>query len=115
MFDGLKLYEGKMNLEKRDRAIMLAMRNATPRSFYVCEEVDLPHRITFAASINCVDLQIITPKTARALILTRNPSYRFQLDPFQISYPRGAKLECVDCAPSPAEPMNETSNPGGSA
>lgn len=111
----IKLYDGKMNLKERDRAIMLAMRDAYPRSFYICEEVDLPHRVAFAASINCVDLQIITPNTAGSLIRERNPAFRFQLDPFQISYPRDAKLECIDCIPSSAEPMLETSNPGGSA
>lgn len=111
----IKLYEGKMNPKARDRAIMLAMRNALPRSYYICEEIDLPHRVAFAASINCVDLQIITPNTAGSLIRERNPTFRFQLDPFQVSYPRDAKLECTDCISSPASPMNETSNPGGSA
>jgi hypothetical protein len=111
----ISVYTGKTDKAKRERAIMLAMRNALPRSYYVCEEVDLPNRVAFAATINCVDLQIITIQTARAIMRERNATHRFQLDPFQISFPPDAKLECMDCIPSTATPVNDSSNPGGTA
>lgn len=111
----ISVYTGKTDKAQRNRAIMLAMRNALPRSFYVCEEVDIPNRIELAAEFNCHDLVIVSTKAVEELIARRNSRYRFQLDPFQITYPPDTKFEYTDCIPSPCPPMTETSNPGGSA
>jgi hypothetical protein len=113
----IKLFTGKYRPAERNRRIQLAMLNSLPRSYYVCEEVDLPHRVEFAVSINCVDLQIITVPTADRLMREGNPKFKFTIDPFVVT--RNGEL--VSLARSPAErlsqpePMNETSNPGGSA
>ena len=111
----ISVYTGKTDKAKRDRAIMLAMRNAIPRSFYVCEEVHIADRTALAAKFNCHDLVIVSTKSVEELIARRNPRYRFQLDPFQITYLPDTKFECEDCIPSVASPLNESSNPGGSA
>ena len=102
------------------REIELAMRNASPRSYYVCRDEDLAHRTSFAMRIRVYDLQLIGETTYKALI--SNPKVKLMFgvafDPAIAAWAAAeerARLGGVseDGRLSAHEPQTETSNPGG--
>ena len=114
----------KQIVEASARDIELAMRNAKPRSYYVCRAEDLTQRTSFAHRLRVYDLQLITEQTYISLV--SNPSMRLQ---FPVCFDpetkpalaegrlaeRAAELSPIAALPSPHTPDDESPNPGGSA
>ena len=105
----------KQIVEASARDIELAMRNAKPRSYYVCRAEDLTQRTSFAHRLRIFDLQLITEDVY--VSLASNPAMKLQ---FPVCFDPATKADHESkrlrpALPSPHEAMNDTGNPGGLA
>lgn len=114
----------KQVVEASMRDIELAMRNARPRSYYVCRAEDLTQLTSFAHRLRIFDLQLITEDVY--VSLASNPAMKLQ---FPVCFDPATKtgkaadrflsasvtIEEAPQLPSPHPAVEDTANPGGSA